>query len=213
MPLVLTVVLVGGVIVGVAILSQVRLTVTRIRRMSQASFVLLLFVAGYSLWSVLPQLAPVSPGFWIVLALWGCALAAVGYSAWFRCPNDREIATKYGEDQVHCPRCGYDLTGNVSGRCSECGWEIPRSDHVWEKPSWPHWWKQWEIEYLHDWRKSLAGSLVVTALFAVLGVVVLALFGVLGAPLTAGLSLVVANGIINVVRILQYRRRQRLETR
>ena len=21
----------------------------------------------------------------------------------------------------HCQRCGYDLTGNVSGRCSECG--------------------------------------------------------------------------------------------
>jgi hypothetical protein len=23
----------------------------------------------------------------------------------------------------HCQRCGYDLTGNVSGRCSECGAE------------------------------------------------------------------------------------------
>ena len=21
----------------------------------------------------------------------------------------------------HCPKCGYNLTGNVSGRCSECG--------------------------------------------------------------------------------------------
>ncbi len=21
----------------------------------------------------------------------------------------------------HCPRCGYDLTGNVTGRCPECG--------------------------------------------------------------------------------------------
>ena len=21
----------------------------------------------------------------------------------------------------HCPKCGYDLTGNVSGRCPECG--------------------------------------------------------------------------------------------
>jgi hypothetical protein len=24
----------------------------------------------------------------------------------------------------HCQRCGYDLTGNVSGRCSECGVEV-----------------------------------------------------------------------------------------
>lgn len=24
----------------------------------------------------------------------------------------------------HCQNCGYDLTGNVSGRCSECGMKI-----------------------------------------------------------------------------------------
>jgi len=27
----------------------------------------------------------------------------------------------------HCQACGYDLTGNVSGVCSECGVEIPDS--------------------------------------------------------------------------------------
>jgi len=26
----------------------------------------------------------------------------------------------------HCRRCGYDLTGNVSGRCPECGTDVPR---------------------------------------------------------------------------------------
>ncbi len=26
----------------------------------------------------------------------------------------------------HCQRCGYDLTGNISGRCPECGEELPR---------------------------------------------------------------------------------------
>ena len=25
-----------------------------------------------------------------------------------------------------CALCGYNLTGNVSGRCPECGWRIPR---------------------------------------------------------------------------------------
>ena len=25
-----------------------------------------------------------------------------------------------------CPKCGYNLTGNVSGRCSECGWKLAR---------------------------------------------------------------------------------------
>ncbi len=29
----------------------------------------------------------------------------------------------------HCQRCGYDLTGNVSGRCPECGAPVPERDH------------------------------------------------------------------------------------
>ena len=29
----------------------------------------------------------------------------------------------------HCP-CGYDLTGNVSGTCPECGHEVKQKDKV-----------------------------------------------------------------------------------
>jgi hypothetical protein len=25
-----------------------------------------------------------------------------------------------------CGRCGYDLTGNISGACPECGWHLPQ---------------------------------------------------------------------------------------
>ena len=25
-----------------------------------------------------------------------------------------------------CGRCEYNLTGNVSGKCPECGWKLPR---------------------------------------------------------------------------------------
>ncbi len=25
-----------------------------------------------------------------------------------------------------CAECGYNLTGNITGRCSECGWRLPR---------------------------------------------------------------------------------------
>ena len=28
----------------------------------------------------------------------------------------------------HCQRCGYDLTGNVSGRCSECGEKVSAAE-------------------------------------------------------------------------------------
>lgn len=28
----------------------------------------------------------------------------------------------------HCKTCGYNLTGNVSGKCSECGTAISNSD-------------------------------------------------------------------------------------
>jgi hypothetical protein len=29
-------------------------------------------------------------------------------------------------DFDECPACGYNLTGNVAGRCSECGWRLTR---------------------------------------------------------------------------------------
>ncbi|HPM24999.1 MAG TPA: hypothetical protein PLP66_13915 [Phycisphaerae bacterium] len=28
----------------------------------------------------------------------------------------------------HCPKCGYDLTGNTSGVCPECGGAVSRHD-------------------------------------------------------------------------------------
>jgi hypothetical protein len=28
----------------------------------------------------------------------------------------------------HCQKCGYDLTGNVSGVCPECGTALPRNE-------------------------------------------------------------------------------------
>ncbi|MGD2107992.1 MAG: hypothetical protein PVI86_01245 [Phycisphaerae bacterium] len=29
-------------------------------------------------------------------------------------------------DFDRCAKCDYNLTGNVSGRCPECGWRLPR---------------------------------------------------------------------------------------
>lgn len=35
----------------------------------------------------------------------------------------------YEHDPGFCGRCGYDLTGNVSGVCPECGWKLPERKH------------------------------------------------------------------------------------
>ena len=40
----------------------------------------------------------------------------------FRFAGPRPFAPDFDE----CARCGYNLTGNVSGMCSECGWKLPR---------------------------------------------------------------------------------------
>lgn len=53
---------------------------------------------------------------WLVVVIL-CAVVACGeYVAWRR--GQREAA-RMGRGQ--CTACGYDLTGNVSGVCPECG--------------------------------------------------------------------------------------------
>jgi phage FluMu protein Com len=32
-----------------------------------------------------------------------------------------------------CAGCGYNLTCNVSGRCPECGWKLPRRFRAWRR--------------------------------------------------------------------------------
>ncbi len=55
----------------------------------------------------------VSVPLWILLALTGAPTALLWWSDGRRAPPG------------HCRRCGYDLTGNVSGRCPECGASVP----------------------------------------------------------------------------------------
>lgn len=45
---------------------------------------------------------------WCGMSLWRCA------------------ARMAGSPQHACRRCGYDLTGNVSGTCPECGTPVPK---------------------------------------------------------------------------------------
>ena len=47
--------------------------------------------------------------------------AAAGFAAWLLAVRPRE-RWAYRRLRGLCQRCGYDLTGNVSGVCPECGW-------------------------------------------------------------------------------------------
>ncbi len=39
--------------------------------------------------------------------------------------SDKYFRKLYELDPGFCGRCGYDLTGNISGVCPECGWKLP----------------------------------------------------------------------------------------
>lgn len=74
----------------------------------------------------------------------------------------------------YCARCGYDLTGNVSGVCPECGWTLPSdcpalaSRAPATDPEWPLFWKQWRIGHLEQWRTHLKAKLASAATRTVL---------------------------------------------
>ena len=50
--------------------------------------------------------------------------------AWYewvhRPVSDKESLANYRNNSRICGRCDYDLTGNMSGVCPECGWNIPK---------------------------------------------------------------------------------------
>lgn len=41
--------------------------------------------------------------------------------------DEVEYRQNYSHDPSRCGKCGYNLTGNASGVCPECGWKLTRS--------------------------------------------------------------------------------------
>ncbi len=68
---------------------------------------------GYRTW--LPRLYHWSFGYRFDLPLWIVLIGATSATAVFWSLHRRRIPPG------HCQKCGYNLTGNVSGRCPECG--------------------------------------------------------------------------------------------
>ncbi len=88
--------------------------------------------------------------YFVVLLLWvsplacGVGLLAMGaFNGFYRRvfvalvhPASREPLRNPSSDGAACPSCGYDLSGNVSGRCPECGTRVGtrnrrRRDRFW----------------------------------------------------------------------------------
>ncbi|MBU0719269.1 MAG: hypothetical protein KJ749_13555 [Planctomycetes bacterium] len=69
-----------------------------------------------------PSLTPTrysfAPMIILNLLFYGFVGGVVGYAGWRRQQRRTEALA------LQCPKCGYNLTGNVSGVCSECGTEI-----------------------------------------------------------------------------------------
>ncbi len=83
--------------------------------------------ATYTLYDFLLDYRPKNPvyavGEWVLFILfWTTALWGVLWAWLFVRLRNRLFERQPGH---HCPECGYDLTGNVSGRCPECGTLVP----------------------------------------------------------------------------------------
>jgi hypothetical protein len=118
-------------------------------------------------WVILNQLTTVGmvacllvfhrPIEWQMALLFGVIVLSTAPLVWLmlRRQTEDEAQRNFAHDTRHCGRCEYDLTGNVSGICLECGWAIPKTPMRLQSPDWARWWRKWEIEYLENWPRTL----------------------------------------------------------
>lgn len=115
--------------------------------------------------------------FWLMLMI------VSAYSASHHRPGRKqEIRFHNMEGSSFCGCCQYNLTGNISGRCPECGWEIPSEqerDQV-AAGDWYLWWMKWEIGRVDKPKQKL--WLMVSLFVVVVAWLCLPLFGFESSP-------------------------------
>jgi hypothetical protein len=82
------------------------------------SFLMLMLLCGSAVLLAAVLASASLPQPWGRMA--GLLAIAASILAWYRMDRPREIRAERLE-KGQCLRCGYDLTGNVSGVCPECG--------------------------------------------------------------------------------------------
>ncbi|HSW45745.1 MAG TPA: hypothetical protein VLM89_09250 [Phycisphaerae bacterium] len=141
---------------------------------------------------------------WEHLSVYVAITLLFGYAV-FRPVTDYDDRQNWVCNPRYCGRCEYDLTGNVSGKCPECGTPIPPSADNIQKPWLGAWWLQWRIDHLDNWRRSLALMVFYTITFAVLTILI-AIEGSPFAVIAVVPGLISVSMTINCIRILKYRR-------
>lgn len=154
---------------------------------------------------------------WQMALLFGFMVLSTAPLMWLmlRRQTEDEAQRNFAHDTGHCGRCEYDLTGNVSGVCFECGWEIPKSPMRLQSPDWARWWRKWEIEYLEDWPKTLRMVRLNVVVFGTVAIGLLVWFWILrpgarwfGLLLTMPAWLMAGHMLILSIRVAAYARKQ-----
>lgn len=131
----------------------------------------------------------------------------------FRKSNEKDFLQNFVDDPRHCGQCEYDLTGNVSRICPECGWKIPDENLMTEDDSWAKWWKKWEIGYLEQPQKQLCLCACLTFMFIAVALGILILNRLSFSERTVFIlvppALLGVNFTINTIRVLAYIKKSR----
>lgn len=88
--------------------------------------------------------------------------------------SEHQARHLYKQDPGHCGRCEYDLTGNTTGICPECGWTLNAEPP--DSPGWAMWWRQWKIDRLHNWKAVFARYCVSMSFTCVFGALAIWLY-------------------------------------
>lgn len=119
-----------------------------------------------------------------------------------------EMLRNYIHEPSLCGRCEYNLTGNVSGICPECGWRIPKDvkEIALQDYWWQQWWKWWPVDHL-DSPGALLAAQVAASIAAVAATLLCAIY-----DRWIFSAVFIAFGVhcsVNAVRVWQYCRRNR----
>ena len=103
--------------------TQRQLFQMRARRLRRVLYVLVSLSCAGFITQIVSRLASFDLGRWVILTLYGTMACVIGILGCLLAHRDYARRLRRA-DLRPCRKCGYDLTGNTSGTCPECGTKI-----------------------------------------------------------------------------------------